>query len=204
MPQTSVAGLVQFGWQIRDFQLVGGPTWMWSEWFEVEARAASDTTTRDEMRAMVRSMLEGRFGLTIRRDRRDITVFTLERAASDGRLGPYLQLWSDCSKRPTTPRPSFPGDGTGLTSRGCGTLSDIAVATSRNLDRPVIDATGLSGTFLYDWNVPSDPEADQGGLILPRSRVSDALKEYLGLTLKDARRPFDVLVVDSLQRPAEN
>jgi uncharacterized protein (TIGR03435 family) len=74
------------------------------------------------------------------------------------------------------------------------------------LDRPVVDATRLAGTFQYGWHVP--PELDavlvNGVVQLPRSRVSAAIEEQLGLTLKDARRPVEVLVVDSLKQPTEN
>jgi uncharacterized protein (TIGR03435 family) len=204
MPEVTVALLVRFAWQLRDvrFQLVGGPDWMRSSWFEVEARAASDTPSLDEVRLMVRSMLEDRFGLTVHWERRDMRVYSLELARNDGRLGPYLQRWDDCSK--PAPRPSFPGDGTQAIS--CGLITDVAMSLSFWLDRPVVDATRLAGTFQYGWHVP--PELDavlvNGVVQLPRSRVSAAIEEQLGLTLKDARRPVEVLVVDSLKQPTEN
>jgi uncharacterized protein (TIGR03435 family) len=106
MPEVSVATLVQFGWQIRDFQLVGGDAWMKSDQFEVEARAA-DGTSPEQMRLMVRSMLEDRFGLVVHWEKREMPYYSLELARSDGRLGPNLQRWNDCSNRPNKPRPEW-------------------------------------------------------------------------------------------------
>jgi uncharacterized protein (TIGR03435 family) len=191
MPEVSVPMLMLFGWQIRDFQLVGGPEWMRTDWFDVEARASSDTTSRDEMRLMVRSMLADRFGLTAHIERRDMPVYSLELARPDGRPGPNLQRWDDCSKRSTAPRPSFPGEGT--QSSGCATLTEVAIGISRYLERPAIDATGLTGTFQYAWYVPPDPSPVlvDGIARLSRTEVSKATQEHLGLTLKDASAPFD-------------
>jgi uncharacterized protein (TIGR03435 family) len=75
------------------------------------------------------------------------------------------------------------------------------------LRMPVIDGTGLDGTFEYGWHIPPDPSIDKevwASGRQPLSRVIQAMEEHLGLTLKAVRGPFDVLVVDSLQQPTEN
>jgi uncharacterized protein (TIGR03435 family) len=75
------------------------------------------------------------------------------------------------------------------------------------IDRRVRDRTGLTGTYdlSLEWSVVSDtvqtPIASQDEL---PPRFLEALKTQLGLTLKSARGPVDVLVVDRVERPREN
>ena len=75
------------------------------------------------------------------------------------------------------------------------------------LDRPVLDRTGLTGTFDFslEWSLPTDPAqppeslpADTGPTFL------EALQEQLGLKLKSAKGPVDVLVIDHIEHPTEN
>ena len=75
------------------------------------------------------------------------------------------------------------------------------------LDRPVLDATGLKGTFDFslEWSLPQDPtqpagvqSEDTGPTIIA------ALKEQLGLTLKSTTTTAAVLVVDHIEQPSPN
>ena len=74
------------------------------------------------------------------------------------------------------------------------------------MDRPVLDRTGLTGTFDFaiefspQPNEPSAPDAnfrsDPTG-----PRFAEALKEQLGLKLEPKTGPFDVLVIDNVEEP---
>jgi uncharacterized protein (TIGR03435 family) len=86
---------------------------------------------------------------------------------------------------------------------GSGTLTELVTALTRDRenDRPVIDRTGLTGTYDVDlWWVPqrsgaivADP-AD----VLP---LTSAVQQQLGLKLDAGREPRDVIVVDAADRP---
>src|SRR5687767_7111429 len=67
----TVAGLVQYAYNVRDFGLVGGPEWIRRDLFEVNARAATEVS-QDEKRLMVQSLLADRFKLVVRRDKQEM------------------------------------------------------------------------------------------------------------------------------------
>ena len=79
-----------------------------------------------------------------------------------------------------------------------------------NLDRAVVDKTGLSGTFdlKFGWQSqqPSSPAASpqQSRLPEPRSDFLEDLKEQLGLKLESQTGPVPLLVIDHVEKPSEN
>ena len=75
------------------------------------------------------------------------------------------------------------------------------------LDRPVLDRTGLSGTFDFslEWSLAADPVQPPAFLPAdPGPTFLQALDEQLGLKLKSAKGPVDVLVIDRVEHPTEN
>jgi uncharacterized protein (TIGR03435 family) len=88
-----------------------------------------------------------------------------------------------------------------------GRLAGVLMNPFTGVDRPVLDRTGLTGTFdvSLEWSLAPDPAqppdslpADTGPTFL------EALEEQLGLKLKSAKGPVDVLVVDHVEHPTEN
>jgi len=78
-----------------------------------------------------------------------------------------------------------------------------------DLDRPVIDRTGLVGSV--DFSLEFTPEADlpdnSGMAADPDTRITsfhEALEKQLGLILAPAKAPVDVMVVDHVERPSED
>ena len=69
----------------------------------------------------------------------------------------------------------------------------------RNLDRVVIDKTGLIVDF--DWTLEWGDEqgADNAAPFGPS--IFTAVQEQLGLKLDPSRGPVEVLVIDSVERP---
>ena len=84
------------------------------------------------------------------------------------------------------------------------TLAEIADELSRRLDRPVIDKTGLSGSF--DFSLQYAPvnaqQADTPGA--PAPDILTAVEEQLGLKLEATKAPIEVFVIDSVQKLSEN
>ena len=74
---------------------------------------------------------------------------------------------------------------------------------SRQLDRDLIDKTGLKG--LYDIRLRWNPLPTQStDAVLDPPVLSTALEDQLGLKLESTRGPVEVLVIDSVQKPTEN
>lgn len=75
------------------------------------------------------------------------------------------------------------------------------------MDRPILDRTGLSGTFDFtiEWNhqlqsISANPTlVEESGLSL-----LEALRQQLGLTLKSTKGPVNVLIIDHVEQPSEN
>ena len=196
--------LIAFAYSVEDFRLVGGPGWIRDARFDVSARASADVPN-DQVRLMVQSLLRDRFALITHKERREMPLYTLVLARDDGRLGPGLQRLQsedDCK----TLRQKLAAN----TYYTCGAISGAASIASMMLGAPVVEKTGITGTFSVSiqfspegvrpfvgeaFTPPGDPN-------LPSFR--DALRDQLGLKLESGRGPVDVLVIDSVQQPTEN
>lgn len=76
-------------------------------------------------------------------------------------------------------------------------------------DRPVIDKTGLAGSFEIDMDISNALEPSDGPLMGPTNlgmfeAVMGGLERALGLRLVSAKAPVEVLVVDRVQQPTGN
>ena len=107
------------------------------------------------------------------------------------------------------------GNGEGATtSNGRGhivgtnhTMDRFAQVLSRQMDLPVVNRTGLEGTYNIDlqWTPDSARLArPEGGPVADGPSIFTAIQEQLGLRLRAAKVPVDVLVIDHAQKPDAN
>jgi uncharacterized protein (TIGR03435 family) len=182
------------------------------------------------MQLTMRNLLAERFKLVVHPETREMPIYALVPARSDGKLGENLKPAAvDCAARMRErgrggppPTPPAPGEriqcgmriGPGTMNGGGFPLSQLAVTLSQFVQRVVIDRTGLAGN--YDLDLTWTPDRSmQGGPIGPPPpgapplppidpdgpSIFTALQEQLGLKLDAQRGPVDVLVVDSVERP---
>lgn len=85
---TSLKTLILVAWNIDWLQVSGGPSWIESDAWNIEAKAPGDLTGA-ERRRMLQSLLEDRFRLKLRRGVKEVPVYALL-ASGPGRLGPGL------------------------------------------------------------------------------------------------------------------
>ena len=196
--------LVQYAYDVQPLQVTGGPAWVSTSRFQVDARTER-TTTPDQMRAMVRQMLAERFALKVHTDVRERPIYRMVVARQDGKLGPSIYRSDDAECGGSNPQPcDVAGWSGGLMSSGMG-LQQLAVALfnrseSTGIDRPVIDHTGLAGMFGFTLmfspfntaHVSDDPS------------IFTALRDQLGLKLEPARGPVELVVIDSVEQPTPN
>ncbi len=200
----------------RDALTAALPKWAASDLFEIEARA-NGTPTKDQMRLMMQSLLAERFKLAVHFESRDTPLLALV-LAKPGKLGPNL--------RPHEQGPAC-DSGADVFPRQCqvyarirtakGTVRDgsrnttmeIFAGSLRELGRPVVDRTGLTGKFDFEmeWtpepNGPPPPDAAPSA-DLPGPTLIEALRDQLGLKLEPTRGPIKTLMVDHVERPSEN
>ena len=106
------------------------------------------------------------------------------------------------------------------------TIGEFVNRLARQMDRPVMDMTGLSGRYDITLDFAADPSIMQAktaamgggspppGMAPPEGAAQDpsgaatifsALREQLGLRLEARKGPVDLLVIDSVQKtPTEN
>jgi uncharacterized protein (TIGR03435 family) len=220
--------LMQTAYQLRDFQLIGGPAWMSSDRWNIEAKAEEGSLPQPDLSLMLQSLLEERFQLKLRRETRELPTYDLLVA----RGGHKLKLSEDQSipgppqrGAAPLPPPAPPQRGAplprGTTFGGRGFLRATAQPLSnliRNLSdqvgRTIVDKTGLTG--LYDITLEWTPDLGQRNPILggpdappPAAELSGpsiftALQEQLGLRLESSRGPVEVLVIEAAEKPTEN
>jgi uncharacterized protein (TIGR03435 family) len=201
--------LLTFAYDLRSYQIIGGPDWVRQDMFQVAARAGNDAPP-DQIKLMIGSLLEDRFKMVAHRERREMSVEALVLARRDGRLGPDLLRVDDCraamreiNKRP----PVLSAQANTLSGCSAGVLG-LARTLSLDLylNKPVIDATALDGSFRYIvTSRPLMSEPATAAATDPRyPSLPVALEEQLGIKLESRRMLFETLVIDSIERPSEN
>lgn len=202
----TLAALIQsaYGILLED-RLVGGPSWVRTSRFDVNARAL-EAMPREKLRLMAQRLLEDRFGVALKREQRGREVYELRLARADGRTGPDLRRAPEgCLETP--PPPTAPRSSTGATpttSGWCTTMDLLATGLSRSLRVAVVDQTGLPGR----WNfvlayAPLAADASPGAAPLPT--VFFAVQEQLGLKLeRNARGSVEYVVIASAHAPTED
>ena len=179
-----------FAYDLKRWQLTGGPAWTPFDQFAVLARAGRDVPVSD-LRLMMRSLLEQRFGLLVHEIQPEVPLYALVLSRVDGRLGRGLKRDDGCTIKDEV-LPGVPPTATSVF--GCGSMTALVDAVSTQVDSPVIDRTGLSG--VYHWAVFFN------GPNMPSYR--DALVQQLGLRLDSTRAPLKGLMIDSVRRPSED
>jgi uncharacterized protein (TIGR03435 family) len=216
----SLHGLITRAWRIQQNQVEGGPNWIRSEGYDIEAKAEGNPSA-DQLWLMLRTLLIERFKLSIRTETRELPVYELVMARKDGKPGPALRPFSDANCRRVAPTggPIAPLD---VDRPTCGalyspighwigrdtTIESLTSALTQVMGRPVLNRTGLTGRFDLDlqWT-------DLAQLLQPENNAPSpadgpsfptALQEQLGLKLESTKGPVDVIVIDHVERPSED
>jgi uncharacterized protein (TIGR03435 family) len=196
----TLKSLVCLAYGIENFQVAGAPPWFDSNRYDVVAKAPGNAT-RAELLLMLRSLLAERFHLAAHPDKKDVAVYAL---VVDGKSQglkpsppgtPQLSDVSEISTRPSAASLKTVGKN--------ATMKQLAAWLSMQVDRKVVDKTGLRGgyDFTAEWanggaNVQSSDTGAPG--------VFTAVRE-LGLKLEPQKLPFEVLVIDGANLvPTEN
>lgn len=197
--------LVAAAYSIQHRDIVGGPAWFATARFDIEARAGDDAGEA-QLRLMLQALLAERFKLRLHRESREGPVYALVVSAAGAKL--KRSTGDDCKE--SVGLVTLVGRVVGK----CGSAAGLATSLSSVLDRPVVDRTNLSETFVdvkLDW-VPDETQfADWGPGAYARP-VSDrsgpalftAVQEQLGLRLESSRAPIAVVVIDAAERPTAN
>jgi uncharacterized protein (TIGR03435 family) len=189
-----VGYLISFAYDLRSSQLMGGmskelPQWAKDEWYTVEARADGDPS-REDVRQMVRSLLDERFKLAAHAGTHDGQVNVLTVVRPEVRLKPHAEgAPCELALPPTNwaypPYKDFPVR-CGIFDRELSkyerriemvdvTMAQIADTLSNHSPQSVVDSTGLTGHYdaFLDYG-PEIPPPDVDAAVEVGSPVSVA------------------------------
>jgi len=209
--------VIRSAYRIDRFRLFGGPDWVESERYNIEANAEAnaippgplDRASVRQLQLMMQRLLEDRFKLKMHREIRELPVYELV-VAKDGAK---LRKADDqaCTGGDTSCHNFGGGPASGLNGKSVE-ISTVAQVLTAFLERGVIDRTGLEGTFdihLPPWSRGSEAATravDEGREPAPDPNgpsIFTVIRE-LGLRLESRKAPVEVLVIDYAEKPSEN
>jgi bla regulator protein BlaR1 len=202
---TTVRRLIQAAYMIKDFQIAGGPEWMSSDLYDINAKPEAPVPW-EQMAEMVKSLLADRFQLVIRKETKEMPVYALMVAKN----GSKLKAADEAAPKVIRVR-------RGLLTAPMGDMPMIAGLLSGFLGRNVIDKTGLRGR--YDVKLEWVPDEYQVAMFT-RMAVPEgfgapppdwhgptlftALEEQLGLKLESQKGPVEMFMIERIERPSAN
>ncbi len=229
--------LISFAYRLPDnpsVRLTGVPDWIRGDrrtmagFYDIEATGKLPAgltveAREDRIRAMVQTLLEDRFKLAIRRQKKQMPVYALVLAKG----GPKLQKADvdekDCPETtaaPTGPAVGAPpvchvingGRGRGIHAWAVN-MADLAGFVENWTDRPLLDKTGLKGLYKIEttgW-LPMDaaPAPAPGAKAEDGTDMADVptvyqMFERLGLKMEAQTGNADVYVIDHIEKPSPN
>ena len=204
--------MIRSAYGLQDFQLIGGPAWLNTDGYDVNAKAAMGAPPA-QLFAMVRSLLEDRFRLVAHRETRTLPIYALIRLNSD-RLGRQLRV-SEADCRGASAPAERPRCGILMNFgeiRGTGaTLAQLATSLAPFSGRAVQDRTGVPEVLDFELQFTPDPAAfpapsgaQSAATIADRPSLFTAVQEQLGLKLESTTAPMEVLVLDQVERPTDD
>jgi bla regulator protein blaR1 len=214
--------LIRLAYAIQDFQIAGGPSWMDSERYDIEAKpegssgeppAGDHEALMEQQRLRIQALLADRFRLTIHRESKELPVYALVEAKGGPRVQPAAVV-------PAVFKGRGMRMGRGELTAQSAPMSQLAESLSIQIGRTVVDRTGLAG--VYDFTLKWTPDENQpqmfpgpregSGPPPDRATTPDnsspsiftAIEEQLGLKLESQKGPVPIVVIDRIEKPSEN
>jgi uncharacterized protein (TIGR03435 family) len=205
--------IIRQAYRVPESRIIGGPSWVDTDRFDILA-TTSQPANGDASRAMLRALLKERFELALHTETREMPIYVLKRRSGDT-LGPNMRpVNTDCTGR----SPAMvagkvqcgilvsPGSASASMRGGGATIEQFARLLGDFLDRPLIDETGLTGTFDLELEFAAAP----GSGVAPSASIDDkpslftAIQEQLGLKLDAQRGRAEVWIIDGASPPRQD
>jgi uncharacterized protein (TIGR03435 family) len=191
--RATLKDLICLAYTLEKLQIVGGPKWLDTQLYDVEAKTASPAAP-SEILQMLRSLLRDRFNLQVHTESQTMPVYAL--VVADRR-----DTLRDAAAE--TPR-----DGIGAIQVGDAdvaghgvTMHLLAHYLTLEVNRLVLDQTGLDGH--YDFTISFGDVKPPDGSPETFGALAYAIK-HLGLKLQSKRAPVPVLIIDNAVPPSAN
>jgi uncharacterized protein (TIGR03435 family) len=191
--------LISRAWEIDMSQIYGGPNWIDSESYDINAKIPAEfVRAYNKVPQMMQNLLIERFQLVIHREPRQVAGYELVLTKKGSHMENARPGQKDSS--------SMNSNNSNLKAQNV-TMEAFARYLSRNRDvgKLVADKTGLAGGFNFDldWmpeRIESSPEPSADD----RPSIFAALQERLGLKLEAAKVQVMAIVIDRAEKPDAN
>jgi uncharacterized protein (TIGR03435 family) len=209
---------------LQSFQLVGGPSWIGNDRFDMVAKIEGNPpptlpgVTPDALMLAMRTLLADRFNLKLHHEQREMDIYALALAkAANGPGAGLKHSTTDCEAYVQAHRGGLPGwppgtpicglmDTPGQIRMGGFPLSLLTTALGAITGRMVFDRTGLTGNWDLTLTFQAEQRGQPGNDDVPapdptQPSMFTALQEQLGLKLVSTKGSVDVLVIDHVEEP---
>jgi len=194
---TTLKNLVVNAYRLKEYQIEGGPLWMDSEKFDIDAKLPAGAVP-GQIPTMLQAMLADRFKLEFRRETKTLREYALvvarggpklQAASEGGREGHLSQSYSHAARKI---------EGFGIA------MSSLADALMDSAGAPVLDRTGLKGQYNVTLEFAPQLETFADDLPEPLPTVFSAVQIQLGLKLEEIKEPVEVFAIARVEKPAAN
>jgi uncharacterized protein (TIGR03435 family) len=219
----TMVDLIRIAYGFDSDKIVGGPSWLEMDRFDVIAKAPVESTP-EALKLMLQALLEERFQLVLHKDTRPLFVLTagmkhqLKPSDGSGQTACKLQTGTGA---PAGERRRVIGNvngsmielGPDMTIRyACRNMTMAAFATGLRgmigepaIPNAVLDETALKGAWDFDLKYPLRESGPALANSADRIPIADAIDKQLGLTLEEKPIPTPVIEVDQVNRtPSAN
>jgi uncharacterized protein (TIGR03435 family) len=226
VPRVTLVRLFTWAYGIRECRsdigiYSGVQEWMKLDRFDVEAtipagspvygRLAFTNAEAPQLQLMLQNLLADRFKLVVRRETKEMAVYNLV-VVKPGKMkpsenqGPPADPFGEQNGVRLgpggVPPPGVMLMGTGLLQGTSIPMSALTQSFQGQVDRPVIDKTGLKG--LFDIRVPVEFELPTPGQPPAPPNTNPQVLEGLGLKLESGRGQVQVFVIERAEKPTVN
>jgi uncharacterized protein (TIGR03435 family) len=187
----TVRELIRFAYGVKDFQIESAPKWIDSERFDIVAKSVSSQEKGlEDEKSLIRELLADRFQLTTHHESKQVSFYVLVVPKGAPKLQPH-------------------NDAVPKTRGACGrvvgrrvTADKIASMLARQVDREVLNRTGLSGEF--DIQLDFAPDSGNCPSAADAPSLYTEIQQQLGLKMESGKGTVEVLVVDRVERASED
>jgi uncharacterized protein (TIGR03435 family) len=185
--------LIEEAYSLSGFQTAGGPGWIDSDRFDIQAIAAG-SNSRAQLLEMLQSLLAERFGLAVHRETRAVSGYSLLAEKGAAKLKVSVEAQAEISVRPPVREE---GRAFQIILKKASMASLAKYISQLWMGCPVIDRTGLTGFYDFRQELTLDSVFDRRTVFLE-------IAPSLGLKLEPGKEPTEVLVIDRAMKPAGN
>jgi uncharacterized protein (TIGR03435 family) len=208
--------LIVDAYNVKWDAIVGGPNWIGNTGYDIDAKvtpsadAPPPKLTKAQRKQMIQSLLADRFKLIVHDETKDAPIYELQIAKSGSKLPEstpndgFAKGIIGIDGNPV-PIGSLMPLGLGRLFGQAVTIASLIEHLSHELERPVLDKTGLTGKYdlSLEWTPDSMTASDSpSGASGPS--LFTAVQEQLGLKLISTHGPVKTLVIDHVEPPSPN